>query len=355
MTRSSIPLIVFAIVSLVCLPVVEAQEAAPKPRLNVAILIFDGVQIIDYTGPYEVLGSWKRRNVYTVAQKADAVITNMGMRVVPNYTFANSPKPDILVIPGGGNSTPGAQGRGVGAQLNNVDLVRWIQEHAKEAQYVMSVCNGAFLLARAGLLDGLEATTTAGLIGDLKLAAPKTKVVYDRRFVDNGKVITTAGLSSGIDGALHLIEKLDGLGWAQLVAISIEYNWQPGASYARAALADMKLPAGIYDPIFPNGDPVSLLGGKDAWQEKWSVPASSTKKLLHEINAKWASEKGWTRISAGGADDSHTSLWKFVGHGGDDWLATAQVESIVDESNRVLVTLRIVKADKLSDEETSKR
>src|SRR5215213_671825 len=140
----------------------QAQEAT-KPKQNVAILIFEGVQIIDYTGPYEVLGGWGKRHVYTVAEKADAITTNMGMRVVPNYTFENQPKPDIIIVPGGG----------VNKHLENQKVIGWIQESAKEARYVMSVCNGAFFLAKAGLLDGLEATTTAGLIDELKKIAPK--------------------------------------------------------------------------------------------------------------------------------------------------------------------------------------
>src|SRR2546423_395828 len=92
-----------------------AQTSVEKPKQNVAILIFDGVQIIDYTGPYEVLGSWRKRNVYTVAEKPDAITTNMGMRVVPNYTFENQPKPDIMIIPGGG----------VKRQLDNQNVIKW--------------------------------------------------------------------------------------------------------------------------------------------------------------------------------------------------------------------------------------
>ncbi len=206
----------FLVVSIVvgCGAPARAQEGASKQKLNVAILIFDGVQIVDYTGPYEVLGSGGRRNVYTVAEKPDVITTAMGMRVVPNYTFANQPRPDIIVVPGGGNSgEPAARvPRGVGAQLNNEAVIRWIRESAAQSKYVMSVCNGAFLLAKAGLLDGLSATTTAGYIDYLATVAPKTKVVYDQRYVDNGKVITTGGLSAGIDGAMRLIEKLDGAG-----------------------------------------------------------------------------------------------------------------------------------------------
>lgn len=317
---------------------------SPKRKANVAILIFDGVQIVDYTGPYEVLGSWSRRNVYTVAEKATPITTHMGMRVVPNYTFANSPKPDILVVPGGGNSVPGPKGRGVGAQLNNEKLVRWIKESAAQSQYVMSVCNGAFLIARAGLLDGLDATTTAGMTDLLQSVTPKARVVADRRFVDNGKVMTTAGLTSGIDGALHLVEKLDGLGWAQLIAKSIEYNWQPESRYARAALADMNLPDSIYEPIFPIGTPLLMHGGVDAWAEEWSVPLgrnSSASDIMKSINERWANEKNWVRLNQDSASETDISIWKFTDRAGKSWIATASAEANEAQRGHALVKLKI--------------
>jgi putative intracellular protease/amidase len=337
---------------------VAAQtNASPKRKANVAILIFDGVQIVDYTGPYEVLGSWSRRNVYTVAEKSTPITTHMGMRVVPNYSFENSPKPDILVIPGGGNSDPGPKGRGVGAQLNNETLVRWIKESAAQSQYVMSVCNGAFLIARAGLLDGLEATTTAGMTDLLQSVTPRARVVADRRFVDNGKVMTTAGLTSGIDGALHLVEKLDGLGWAQLIAKSIEYNWQPESRYARAALADMNLPDSIYEPIFPIGTPLLMHGGVNAWAEEWSVPlaaGSSASDILKSINERWAKEKNWDRLDQDATQETEISVWKFTDRTGKRWIATASVAANEAQQGHALVKLKIASAASLKKSASSK-
>src|SRR5207237_4144378 len=164
-------------------------------------------------------------NIYTVAERAAPITTNVGMTVVPKYTFANAPKIDVLVLPGGDTR----------AGVNNPAVIKWVQDTAASAEYVMSVCNGAFYLAKAGLLDGLTATTFHGLIDQLKVAAPRTRVVIDQRFVDNGHIITAAGLSSGIDGALHLVEKIMGRGRAQEIAHALEYDWQPDAGYARAA------------------------------------------------------------------------------------------------------------------------
>ena len=174
---------------------VSGQKSTPR---NLAILIFDGVQIIDYTGPYETFGHAYSNdgpafNIYTVSEKTNSITTAMGMSVNPKYSFENAPKPDVLLVPGGD----------VNGQLENAVVIKWIKDRAKDAEIVLSVCNGAFILAKAGLLDGLEATTTSGLIASLRQTAPNVRVVDDRRFVDNGKIITAAGLSSGIDGSLH--------------------------------------------------------------------------------------------------------------------------------------------------------
>ncbi|HET9226023.1 MAG TPA: hypothetical protein VFR31_05110, partial [Thermoanaerobaculia bacterium] len=123
--------------------------------------------------------------------------------------------------------------------------------------------NGAFFLAKAGLLDGLEATTFAGLIDGLREAAPKARIVTDKRWVDNGKIITTAGLSSGIDGSLHVIEKLLGRGYAQRAALGMEYNWQPELNWARAALPDRMVR--VDTPSDLPVEPLLTQGTTDRW------------------------------------------------------------------------------------------
>src|SRR5207248_621771 len=147
--------------------------------------------------------------------------------------FADCPPADILLVPGGG---------GVRNAVANPTLIKWVQNQAQKSEHVMSVCTGAFILAKAGLLNGLSATTIAHAIDDLAQAAPNTKVVSDQRYVDNGKIITTAGLSAGIDGAFHLIAKLKGKGEAQVTALGMEYQWDPDSKFARAALADKYFP-----------------------------------------------------------------------------------------------------------------
>jgi putative intracellular protease/amidase len=165
---------------------VEQGSAAAAPRADtrrtVAILLFNGVEIIDSTGPYELFGA-ANYNVYTVGETREPVTTAMGMTVVPKYSFADAPRADVLVVPGGG--VRGAQ--------QNAALLRYVVDATATARHTMSVCNGSFILASAGLLDGLTATSTYGNVLRLHAEFPKVKVVGDRRYVDNGKIITHGG------------------------------------------------------------------------------------------------------------------------------------------------------------------
>ena len=178
-----------------------AREAAEREPRRVAVLLFDGVELMDFAGPAEVFiiaAEGKAFRVVTVAESARPVRTMGGITVTPDFTFANAPKADILVVPGGNTKAVGKAGHD------------WIREASSRAEITMSVCYGAFLLARTGLLDGIEATTHHWGIEDLRKAAPKATVVTGRRFVDSGRILTTAGVTAGIDGALHIVERLLG-------------------------------------------------------------------------------------------------------------------------------------------------
>jgi putative intracellular protease/amidase len=353
MRKLNVSFCLFAVVAFICLSCNAAKsglvsaDQAPQKRGNVAILIFKGVQIIDYTGPYEVFGG-SRFNVYTVAEKAEPITTAMGMTVVPKYSFADSPTPDVLVLPGGGGYLPGHGG--VGDQLGNPAVIKWIQDNAKEAKYVLTVCNGAFFAAKAGLLDGLEATTYYGMIDALKTVAPKTKVVSDKRYVDNGKIITTAGLSSGIDGSLYLVSKMFGKGTAQAVALNMEYNWNPESKYARAALADKYLRF-AYDGI--EADSLSREGGTDYWENKWLVKSESAATAIMEIINKTLAENKtyapttikWVRQDSGKAADASKSLWKFTDENGKTWTGVASLEPVAGEKNKFTMSVKIARSD----------
>jgi putative intracellular protease/amidase len=316
----------------------QVNQTSSRSVPNVAILIWNGVQIIDYTGPYEVLG--RRNNVYTVAETAEPITTNMGMRVTPNYSFGNQPKPDVLIIPGGGIWAEKGP-------LNNPRIIKWIQDNAKDAQHVLSVCGGALLLAKAGLLDGLEATTTAGgNIEKLKEFAPKAKVVTDKRFVDNGKIITSAGLSAGIDGALHLVSVMDGEGWAERIAQAMEYNSQPQSNYARANLPDLRLPSAIRGQFDREAEPVSFRGDSDSWEEKWLVTSVSANQTLEKINKQWAADSKWSKQKLLNATNSISTLWQSTDEKNQTWSALARVET-TGEPGKQVVILRIWRGEEM--------
>lgn len=194
---------------------------------NVAIFIYQGVEVLDFSGPAEVfaatsLNGARPFNVYTVAATSDAIESQGFMDVMPDYTIHNCPKPDILVLPGGSTR----------ASLKNEQVITWIKQTAPELDVALSVCTGAFLLAKAGLLDGRTATTWHGAIERLRKFAPQTKVLENTRFVDNGRIMTTAGVSAGIDGSLHVVSKLLGEDVARATARYMEYDkWQPDAGY----------------------------------------------------------------------------------------------------------------------------
>lgn len=188
---------------------------------NVAILIFDEVEVLDFCGPFEVFSVTGKRNnenpfeVYTVAEKDTPVFARNRLSVNPRYTLTNCPKPDILIIPGG---------FGTRREMHNHVVIDWIREKAVDAELVLSACTGSLLLAKAGLLEGLSATTHHGAIDILREVAPNTNIQSDRRYIDNGRVIVSAGVSAGIDMSFYVVGKLLGRDVALETAHYIEYD-----------------------------------------------------------------------------------------------------------------------------------
>src|SRR5262249_47991716 len=160
------------------------------------ILILDDVEVLDFCGPFEVFTVANRFtdppafNVLTVAEKVGPVLTRGGLCVNPHRRLGDCPPPDVLLVPGGQGTRKGR---------HNPALAEWIAQAPTKADLVLSVCTGALLLAKAGLLDGLEATTHHGAIDLLRQTAPKTAVHADRRFGDNGRIVCSAGIAAGID------------------------------------------------------------------------------------------------------------------------------------------------------------
>jgi putative intracellular protease/amidase len=244
----------------------------------------------------------------------------MGLEIVPAYTLAGAPPIDVLVIPGGD----------VQNQIDDPAVISWIRRQEPSVRHILSVCNGAFILARTGLLDGLSATTYYDLIPDLRRAAPKTRIVSDQRFVDNGKIITTAGLSSGIDGSLHVLQVLLGKGRAQQVALNMEYQWQPDSGFARAALADRPLRQIFGRKLrleIPGGGEPRLLsteGTADRWEARWEGQAwNSLADFQAALDQHLIRGGKWTPRgpAAGGA-----RAWTFQDEEKKSWKATVDLQ-----------------------------
>jgi transcriptional regulator GlxA family with amidase domain len=197
---------------------------------SVAIVLLDHVEVLDFAGPFEVFSVTGRRkvgepyDVFTVSEKETISARNQ-LLIKPTYTFSNAPTPDIFLIPGGGGYHPDGRPFGSRREMDNPIMIKWVQEHAIRAELTLSVCTGALILAKAGLLENLEATTHLMAIDSLKQIAPNTRVSADKRYVDNGKIILSAGVSAGIDMAFYVVAKLQGPEVAREAAQYMQYDY----------------------------------------------------------------------------------------------------------------------------------
>ncbi len=184
---------------------------------TICFYLQDGVEVLDFAGPMEAFAI-AGFEVFTVSKTSGPILSQGILKILPDFTIDNAPAADILVLFGG--NTPVA--------YNDPDVVAWVQRREKQTTYFLSVCSGAFILAKAGLLDGLTVTTFHRRVEELRNAFPNVNVLAKVRFVDNGRIITTAGVSAGIDGALHLISKIKGDKITREVVEYMEYDhWLP--------------------------------------------------------------------------------------------------------------------------------
>ncbi len=197
---------------------------------NLAIFIFDDVEVLDFAGPFEVFSVCGRQaggtahfNVYTVAEKSTITARN-NLIVTPNFLLGNCPKPDIFLIPGGGGYNIDGTPFGSRKEMDNAVLLKWIRDQNTTAELVLSVCTGSLILAKAGLLKGLSATTHYAAVEQMQKIAPDTKLLPDERWVDNGRIILSAGVSAGIDMSLYVISKLFGRKQADETARYMQYD-----------------------------------------------------------------------------------------------------------------------------------
>lgn len=229
--------------------------------MNVAIFVFDEIQILDFTGPMDVFATDEQRfKPYTVGQFKKPVTTFGGLSINPTYDFQDAPPADILIIPGGT----------VNAELEKAEVIDWIGRSAQKAKHVLSICTGAFLVGKAGLLKGKTTTTYHTRLERLRHFGDHFDVVGDQRFVDNGDMICAAGISSGIDASFYLVEKIYGIGVAQQIALDLEFDWQPHSGYARAAFADLRFPRLTW-PVGSQQRIIRTQGDRQTWDMEAEV------------------------------------------------------------------------------------
>lgn len=190
-------------------------------KWSVGIFLFNDVEVLDFTGPFEVFSvteadKEKTFTVYTVSQNGEMITARNGLKVQPDYSIEDLPPIDILIIPGG---------KGVREnEVKNETIINWVRQQMKEVKLMTSVCTGALLLAKAGLLEGLQATTHWASIQTFKKDFPNVEVMENVKFVDEGHIITSAGISAGINMSFHIVKNLLGVEVAEETAKSMEYD-----------------------------------------------------------------------------------------------------------------------------------
>lgn len=195
-------------------------------KRSVAILVFDGAEVLDFAGPFEVFAVTSELNndalfdVRLVAAEKRVITAVNGMHVLPNADFDELRTPDILIVAGGSGTRPAMHDR---------KLLEWVAHAAERAEIVISVCSGARILAVLGLLDKRDATTHHQVFDHVAELAPSAVLHRNMRFVDTGKIVTTGGISAGIDGSFHIMQRLLGADIASMTAAYMEYDWRPNA------------------------------------------------------------------------------------------------------------------------------
>lgn len=190
---------------------------------TVGVFLFNEVEVLDFAGPFEVFSvteveEKKPFNVVTITQNGEAIKARNGLNVLPDYSFEDHPPLDILVVPGGYGARK--------LEIDNEVALNWIKIQSEKVHYTTSICTGAFLLAKVGLLENKAATTHFASLKLLEETFPSIDVKKNKKFVDEGNLITSAGISAGIEMALHLVGKILGEKVAEQTAHHMEYDIQ---------------------------------------------------------------------------------------------------------------------------------
>lgn len=201
-----------------------AESATNTKQINIAVLVYDGVVLQDFTGPIEVFSKAKKLtkgkyNLFTVAQDDKAISTeNDFLKVTPDYSFSNMPEADYLIIPGGSMPV-------VNQMMEKENIINFIKAHDKKHTKIVSICTGSYLLANTGLLGNKKATTHYFVADDFSKLFNDIEVIKNVRFVDEGQYITSSGVTSGIDTALYIVGQNSGMNIQNMISRALQYTF----------------------------------------------------------------------------------------------------------------------------------
>jgi transcriptional regulator GlxA family with amidase domain len=190
--------------------------------MKIGIYIYDQAEVLDFAGPFEVFSTAARISdsepkfqVFLIGETGQMVTARAGFKVQPDYGFHDCPALDVLIVAGGVHDR----------EMTKAPVIEWLTQQSSKAMLVASVCTGVFLLAQAGIVDGLHVTTHWQDVADLRMRFPQLNVVENQRWLDQGRVLTSGGISAGIDMSLHMLQRFSGLGVARATAKQMEFSW----------------------------------------------------------------------------------------------------------------------------------
>lgn len=326
--------ILIGVITLMSFAVSSNAYANDAQETRVAILMFDGVQIIDFAAPYEVFGQ-AGFEVYTVSADGEAVTTAMNLSVNVDHDFESAPPADIVLVPGGN----------VHDVMEDEATLAWIRARTQPAEHVLSICTGSYILANTGLLDGKQATTFHKAFDGMTEQFPEITVVRDQRWVDAGKLVTSAGLASGIDAALHVVAEVLGETRARSVALHLEYDWSPDHGFVRGKLADQYTRMPEEKMQFPEGTVIDreyAVGDETYWEEQYRITSPwSAVQLLDHMRERASHDKALKVLPL---PDRKQLAWQYDSERGGQWRASYQVTETLDDGNYRIIS-KLIRLD----------
>jgi putative intracellular protease/amidase len=316
----------------------EAQATAHARPLHVGILVFDGVQLSDVAVASDILGR-ADATVPTIAQYKIPIQAVFGVTLAPDYTFANHPPLDVLIIPGGPVLTSGP---GPAPSWLSESLRAWVKKAAAQATKVLGVGTGSILLAMAGVLDSVRVAPMLSVQPLIQGMAPRAIVVRDKRYVDAGTIVTAGGLSAIADAAFHIVAELRGEQVARDLALLSEYHLERAPKWVRSTLPDQYLTP---FPRLPGAFTAQgSEGNEDAWERTWVITpdtansdigifATRADSIIARNKPAWARTGGSSNTSGG------RSEWAFTGADGSKWNVIVTITR--ERANQYLLGARV--------------